>query len=110
MIHFMAKGIFFLGIVHFFSLNVLAEEVAKKEQKGEKLFRKYLRKNCRTTAMNFAQKHTQKEWLKLKERNLFYVEIHKQCHKLKLTLSEGQENMLYSFFMMYAKDSGNYGE
>ncbi len=81
-----------------------------KVQKGEKLFRKYLRKNCRTTAINFAQKHTQKEWLKLKERNLFYVEIHKQCHKLKLTLSEGKENMLYSFFMMYAKDSGNYGE
>lgn len=106
----MSKGVLYICLINFFSLNLLAEETLKKEQEGEKLFRKYLRKSCRTTAINFAQNYTKQEWKTLKEKDLFTSEIYQRCPKVKVKLSKVQQDTLYAFCFMYAKGSGHYAK
>ncbi|MEA2048552.1 MAG: hypothetical protein U9O64_08935 [Campylobacterota bacterium] len=52
-------------------------------EKGQKLYKKKLRKYCRISGVRFARTHTQDEWEELYEDGEFEKETYKICPKLK---------------------------
>ena len=76
-------------------------------------YKKNLQKSCRLTAANFAQMHTQEEWIEMEKKSIFISEISKICPKaqnkiIKIIEKSGNSKFdaLYRFSVKYAKDTG----
>ena len=93
-------------------LTVLVAEntqhIISKSEYGQKIFRKKLRHLCQRTASNFAQMHTASEWKTLKNSNSFRTEIYKICPKSMHHIKTQWVEPLYSFVIIYAKNTKNY--
>ena len=94
-------------------LKSLTDLDNKKVLKIKDFYKKNLQKSCGLTAANFAQMHTQNEWITMDEKNIFIAEISKVCPKaqpkiIKIIEKGGKTkfNEFYRFSVKYAKDTG----
>jgi len=78
-------------------------------------YKKNLQKSCRLTAANFAQMHTQDEWMEMNKKSIFISEISKICPKaqnkiIKIIEKGGKHkfNELYRFSVKYAKGTDTF--
>jgi len=79
--------------------------VTAGEKKGQKLFKKKLRKKCRFSGVKFARHHTQDEWEEIFDDGNFPKEAKKICPRLKLKkIKPSWWEHIYEFSHMYAKD------
>ena len=76
-------------------------------------YKKNLQKSCGLTAANFAQMHTQKEWIEMDQKKIFISEISTVCPKAQnkiISIIEmgGKKKFedFYRFSVKYAKDTG----
>jgi hypothetical protein len=77
---------------------------------GTKIFRKKLRRICRSTGSRFAQSHTRKEWKAFYDTNNFRIEFHRLCPRKEFVLDNAWLKPLYEFTKLYAKDSHIFAE
>jgi len=74
-------------------------------KKGQKIFKKKLRKKCRFSGVKFARYHTQGEWEEIFDDGKFPQEAKKICPRLKLKkIKPSWWEHVYEFSYMYAKD------
>ena len=67
------------------STPTISEAGSKRSlRKGQKIFKKKLRKYCRFSGVRFAKKHTQDEWEEIWDEGRFQSETKKICPRLKL--------------------------
>lgn len=77
-------------------------------EKGQKLFKKKLRKACGFSGVRFAHNHTQEEWQEIYESNKFQQETKKICPRLKLEkIKDSWWLHIYEFTYEYASDSAH---
>ena len=76
--------------------------------KGQKLFKKKLRKACRFSGVKFARKHTQYQWEEIYEAGKFPEEAKKICPRLKLDkIKKSWWPHIYDFTHEYGKGSAH---
>ena len=76
--------------------------------KGQKLFKKKLRKACRFSGVKFARHHTQDEWEDIYDAGKFPEETKKICPRLKLNkIKKNWWPHIYDFTHEYAKGSAH---
>jgi hypothetical protein len=76
--------------------------------KGQKLFKRKLRKACRFSGVKFARKHTQDEWEEIYEAGKFPEETKKICPRLKLDkIKKSWWPHIYDFTHEYAIGSSH---
>ena len=84
------------------SVPTVASAGAKK---GQKIFKKKLRKKCGFSGVRFAKHHTQGEWEEIFDDGKFAIEAKKICPRLKLKkIKPSWWEDIYEFSYMYAKD------
>ena len=98
------------AILALFLLNTTVFADAKK---GQKLFLKKM-KSCKKDGVKngliFATKHTQSEWIEIKETNKLRDEFKNICPSTTKKIDKMKDkhiNDLYDFSYDYASDSGN---
>lgn len=96
-------------------IKSLTDLDTKEVMKIKDFYKKNLQKSCGLTAANFAQMHTQKEWLTMGNKNVFIAEISKVCPKAQPKIigiiekgGKKKFNEFYRFSVKYAKDTGLY--
>ncbi len=102
--------IFFLLSFSILLGDELTSEVILEAEKGQTFFKKNLRKVCRTTSANFAQKHTYKEWYRLKEDKKFRIEVYRLCPGSAVFLEDKWIESIYAFTIVYAKNTNRFSE
>jgi len=101
----MKKIIVFVMIVAFGMVGMTAAADASAA-KGQKLFKKKLRKACRFSGVKFARKHTQDEWEDIYKAGKFPDEAKKICPRLKLDkIKKSWWPHIYDFTHEYATGS-----
>jgi len=80
----------------------------KSKANGSQIFRKHLRKACRSTAMKFTQSHTQSEWKTFDTADKMLTEIVRLCPHKKIKLDKKTIDIMYKFNITYARDSENF--
>jgi len=84
------------------SVPTVASTGAKK---GQKIFKKKLRKKCGFSGVRFARHHTQGEWEEIFDDDKFAREAKKICPRLKLKkIKASWWEHIYEFSYKYAKD------
>ena len=84
------------------SVPTVASTGAKK---GQKIFKKKLRKKCGFSGVHFARHHAQGEWEELFDDGKFSKEAKKICPRLKLKkIKSSWWKDIYEFSYKYAKD------
>jgi len=84
------------------SLPTVATAGAKK---GQKLFKKKMRKKCGFSGVRFSRHHTQGEWEEIYDDGKFQKEAKKICPRLKLKkIKPSWWKHIYEFSYTYAKD------
>jgi hypothetical protein len=84
--------------------TVASADVAK----GQKLYLKKLKSKCGFSGAAMAGKHTQGEWIELREDGALKTEIKTICPKVKDSLLKDKYmDHYFDFFHEYANDSGN---
>ncbi|RLA71465.1 MAG: hypothetical protein DRG09_00025 [Epsilonproteobacteria bacterium] len=72
--------------------------------KGQKLYKKKLRKYCRVSGVRFARMHTQDEWEEIYDDGDFAKETYKLCPKLKKgKIKKAWWDDIYEFTYEYGK-------
>ena len=74
--------------------------------KGQKLYLKYLKRDCGMNGGEMAKKHRQAEWKALNDAGKLNEELKTICPKAK-PLKEKYVSHVYDFLYNYASDSGN---
>lgn len=100
------RNILNLIVVSIIGITAISSSVYAGPARGQKLYMKKLKKACHMSGDKMAQKHTQEEWLKLKEDGKLKEEIQKICPDLK-KLKDKYVPDLFDFFYEYGSDSGN---
>jgi len=73
-------------------------------KKGQRIFKKKLRKYCRFSGVKFAKKHTQDEWEEIWDEGLFKKETKKICPRLNLRrIKRHWWKHIYEFTYEYGK-------
>lgn len=73
---------------------------------GMKIFKKKMRKGCRSTAIKFSRAHTQHQWQIIKDNGLLRREAKALCPRLDTSLlSDRDWNNVYTFVNNHAKDN-----
>ena len=86
-------------------------EVAQKEEKdgdstkGMKIYGKKIKDECGINGVVFAGKHTQSEWIKIKDEGKMADELSSICKGMKIRDKYIKD--LSAFVIEYASDSGN---
>lgn len=74
--------------------------------KGQKIFKKNLRKSCGFSGVKFSRNHTQEEWEEIFKEGHFQEETKRICPKLKIeNIKESWWQHIYEFSYEYASDS-----
>jgi len=74
-------------------------------EKGQKIFKKKLRKSCGFSGVRFSRSHTRAEWEKIYKNGKFKDETQKICPKLELKkIKKSWWPHLYEFSHKYASD------
>lgn len=72
--------------------------------KGQKIFKKKLRKYCRFSGVRFAKKHTQDEWEEIWDDGKFRAETKRICPRLPLRkIKRSWWKHIYQFTYEYGK-------
>jgi hypothetical protein len=74
--------------------------------KGQKLYLKKLKKSCNMNGAKISSKHTQDEWLELKDSGKLEDEIKRICPEVKDVRDKYLPD-LFDFFYEFGSDSGN---
>lgn len=74
---------------------------------GKKIYAAKLHKECGFTGEVMGKKYTAAQWKKLYQKKLLAQTLKKECPRSNLITDEKELNSLASFFVMFAKDSGN---
>ena len=76
-------------------------------------YKKNLQKTCGRTSANFAQTHTRKQWLTMKQGHAFLIELGNICprsqEKIITIIEKGDKRKFEDFYryaLKYSKDSG----
>lgn len=85
-------------------------------EETNKFYKKYLQKSCRLTAANFAQMHTQEEWMTMAKKQSFIEEVITVCPSATDTIAKllikdsGKEKFEYfrRFTIQFANDTGKF--
>lgn len=94
-------------IVILLNLFVLISVSQASVLNGKKIYAAKLHKECGFTGEVMGKKYTAEQWKKLYERKLLSQTLKKECPLSNLITDEKELNSLASFFVMFAKDSGN---
>lgn len=88
-------------------LSVGSTIASASAAKGQKLYKRYLKKACGMNGAKFSARHTQDGWAKIGVKGLA-KEIKSVCPKVKTrALKPRYLKDYYDFFYNYASDSGN---
>ena len=94
--------IFFIGLATIISTPTA---VCADSKKGQKIFKKKLRKACKFSGVRFARHHTRAEWEEIYDEGNFPQEAKRICPKIQ---TEKIKNVwwkdIYDFSYLYAKD------
>jgi len=91
-----------------FLMGTLSTPAEASAKKGQKLFKKKLRKACRFSGVKFARKHTQDEWEDIYKAGKFPQETKKICPRLKLDkIKKSWWPHIYDFTHEYATGSSH---
>ena len=73
---------------------------------GMKVFKKKMRKGCRSTAIKFSRSHTQHQWKVIKENGMLPRAAKVLCPKLDTSLlTQNDWNDVYSFLNDHSSDN-----
>ena len=73
---------------------------------GMKVFKKKMRKGCRSTAIKFSRAHTQHQWSIIKENGLLRREAKALCPHLDTSiLSDKDWDKVFTFVSEHSKDN-----
>ena len=73
---------------------------------GMKVFKKKMRKGCRSTAIKFSRSHTQNQWKTIKEKGMLPRAAKVLCPKLDTSLlTQNDWNNVYSFLNDHSSDN-----
>jgi hypothetical protein len=79
--------------------------VMASAKKGQRVFKKKMRKECGFSGVKFARHHTQAEWEEIYEDHRLKEEAQKICPRLKVNkIKESWWKHLYDFVYKYALD------
>ena len=102
----MKKLISIMTLVAFIVVFVPTVSEARRAsyKKGQRIFKKKLRKYCRFSGVRFAKKHTQDEWEELWDDGRFKSETQRICPRLKLRkIRRSWWKHIYKFTYTYAR-------
>jgi len=94
-----------LALAALLGLAVVSTTASADAGKGKKIYQKKLKKKCGIKGSEFAAKHTQDEWEKIKGAGKFKDEVAAICHGAKV--KDKYVNDVYDFAYEFASDSGN---
>jgi len=93
------------AILFWGTMTILSTTVEAGPQKGQKIFKKKLRKKCGFSGVRFARSHTRSEWEELWDTKKFQDEAKKICPKLDIrTIKPNWWKDVYEFSHKYASD------
>lgn len=91
-----------------FMMGIVLTTADANADKGQKLFKKKMRKACRFSGVKFARKHTQDEWEVIYQAGRFPQEAKKICPRLKLEkIKKSWWPHIYDFTYEYATGSSH---
>jgi hypothetical protein len=100
----MRKFLTLLVLALFISATVPTAVMASAK-KGQRIFKKKLRKKCGFSGVRFTRTHTQREWEEIYESGNFKKETQSICPRLKVEgIKKSWWKHLYDFSYKYAKD------
>jgi len=89
-----------------FAMVGTTSTLSANAQKGQKIFKKNMRKACGFSGVRFSRSHTQEEWKEIYEANKLQQEAKKICPRLKLEkIKDSWWPNIYDFSYEYASDS-----
>jgi hypothetical protein len=91
-----------LGLI---AATLMLSTANAEPNKGQKIYLKKAKKSCGVSGAKIAGKHTQDEWIKIKEEGKIKNELSNLCNGLEV--KEKYIDDLFDFFYEYASDSGN---
>jgi len=94
-----------LALATLLGLAIITSTASADAAKGQKLYSKKLKKVCGMNGAEFAKKHTQDEWTKIKEDGKMADEIAAICKDAKV--KDKYLPDLADFAINFASDSGN---
>ena len=99
----MKKMITIFALVAFsmVSMTTLSQATSKSHlKKGQRIFKKKLRRYCRFSGVRFARKHTQDEWEEIWDDGNFKKETKKICPRLNLRRIRKNGGNIYMSLLM----------
>ena len=89
-------------------LSVGTTTLSADKDKGQKLYMKKLKKDCKVGGAGMAAKHTQGEWKAIQDAGKMATEIQTICPGVKdKAIKAKYLDHYYDFFFEYGSDSGN---
>jgi hypothetical protein len=97
-----------LALTALLGMAVMTSTVSADAAKGQKIYSKKLKKVCGMNGGEFAKKHTQDEWTKIKEDGKLKDEIKSICKDADVSkIKDKFLPDLADFTIEFASDSGN---
>ena len=94
-----------LALTALLGATLMTTTASADAAKGQKLYVKKLKAPCKMLGSDFAAKHSQDEWEKIKEDGKMADEIAKICKGA--SIKDKLIPFIYDFAYEYANDSGN---
>lgn len=92
------KKIITVIILSILTLTFIPTQAMADVSKGQKIFKKKMRKYCKISGVRFAREHSQDEWEELWEEGYFQKETKKICPNLDLkSIKKSWWKDLYDF-------------
>jgi hypothetical protein len=102
------KQLLIICMLGMFTTVSLPASHASDLKKGQKIFKKKLRKACRFSGVRFARTHTQDEWEEIWDEGKFPQEAKRICPRLNLKkIKKKWWPYVYEFSHEYAKDGSH---
>jgi len=100
------KLILIIAVTSSLSLATEQRHTITQMTPGMKIFKKKMRKGCRSTAIKFSRAHTQHQWSIIKDNGLLRREAKALCPHLDTSiLSDKEWKNIYSFVSDHSKDN-----